>query len=85
MLWSLVYVGLGSAAWIAIRESAHPLGPTVTTVLVAAVVVALIVRAVRKRRRPAGEPVDGGAPSVPIAVGGGDPLGSGSPEAPVRR
>jgi membrane-associated protein len=85
VLWSLVYVGLGSAASIAIRKSAHLLGPTVTTVLVAAVVVALIVRTVRKRRRAAGEPVDGGAPTVAIAVGDGDPLGSGSPEAPVRR
>jgi membrane-associated protein len=82
VLWGLVYVGLGSAASIAIRESAHLLGPTVTTVLVAAVVVALIGRAVRNRRRAAGEPVDGGAPTVAIAVGDGDPLGSGSP---VRR
>jgi membrane-associated protein len=82
VVWGLVYVGLGSAASIAIRKSAHLLGPTVTTVLVAAVVVALIVRAVRKRRRAAGEPVDGGAPTVAIAVGDGDPLGSGSP---VRR
>jgi membrane-associated protein len=85
VLWGLVYVGLGSAASIAIRKSAHLLGPTVTTVLVAAVVVALIVRTVRKRRRAAGAPVDGGAPTVAIAVGDGDPLGSGSPEAPVRR
>lgn len=75
VLWGLVYVGLGSAASIAIRESAHLLGPTVTTVVVVAVVVALIVRAVRKRRRPAGEQVDADAPTVAIAVG----------EAPERR
>jgi membrane-associated protein len=75
VLWGLVYVGLGSAASIAIRESAHLLGPTVTTVLVAAVVVTLIVRAVRKRRRPAGGPVAGDAPTVAITVG----------EAPERR
>jgi membrane-associated protein len=75
VLWGLVYVGLGSAASIAIRESAHLLGPTFTTVVVGAVVVALIVRAVRKRRRPAGEQVDADAPTVAIAVG----------EAPERR
>jgi membrane-associated protein len=75
VLWGLVYVGLGSAASIAIRKSAHLLGPTVTTVVVGAVVVALIVRAVRKRRRPAGEQVDADAPTVAIAVG----------EAPERR
>jgi membrane-associated protein len=44
-------------------------------VVVAAVVVALIVRAVRKRRRPTGEPVADDAPTVAVAVG----------EAPVRR
>jgi membrane-associated protein len=75
VLWGLVYVGLGSAASIAIRQSAHLLGPTVTSVAVAAVVVALIVRGVRKRRRPTGEPVADAAPTVAIAVG----------EAPVRR
>ena len=75
VLWGLVYVGLGSAASLAIRKSAHLLGPTVTSVVVAAVVVALIVRAVRKRRRPTGEPVADDAPTVAVAVG----------EAPVRR
>jgi membrane-associated protein len=85
VVWGLVYVGLGSAASLAIRKSAHLLGPTVTSVVVAAVVVALIVRAVRKRRRSAGEPADGVAPPVAITVGGGDPLGGGSLEAPVRR
>ncbi|TWF78800.1 membrane-associated protein [Pseudonocardia hierapolitana] len=75
VLWGLVYVGLGSAASIAIRESAHLLGPTVTTVVVGAVVVALIVRAVSKRRQPAGEQVAADAPTVAIAVG----------EAPERR
>jgi membrane-associated protein len=75
VLWGLVYVGLGSAASIAIRHSAHLVGPTFTTVVVAAVVVALIVRAVRKRRRPTGEPVAGDAPTEAITVG----------EAPERR
>jgi membrane-associated protein len=75
VLWGLVYVGLGSAASLAIRHSAHLLGPTATAVVVAAVVVALIVRAVRKRRRPTGEPVADDAPIVAIAVG----------EAPERR
>jgi membrane-associated protein len=75
VLWGLVYVGLGSAASIALRKSAHLLGPTVTTVLVVAVAAVLIVRAVRKRRRPAGEPAAGDAPTVAITVG----------EAPERR
>src|ERR671919_497208 len=49
VVWGLVYVGLGSAASIAIRKSAHLLGPTVTTVLVAAVGGAPIARGRRKR------------------------------------
>lgn len=69
VLWGLVYVGLGSTASIAIRHSAHLLGPTVTTMAVAAVVVALIVRAVRKRRQPAGEQAAGDAPTVAVAAG----------------
>jgi membrane-associated protein len=88
VVWGLVYVGLGSAASLAIRHSAHLLGPTVTGVVVVAVAVALGVRAVRKHRRgPAGEPVEGGAPASPIAVGtgGGDPLGGGSTAAPGGR
>jgi membrane-associated protein len=89
VVWGLVYVALGSAASLAIRKAAHLVGPTATGVLITAVVVVLVVRAVRKRRgRPvAGGPVDGGAPTVPIAVGigGGDPVGSGSPEAPAGR
>jgi membrane-associated protein len=85
VLWGMVYVGLGSAASVAIRKSAHLLGPTATAVVVAAVVVALIVRAVRKRRRAPGGPVAGGAPTVPIPAGGGDPMGSGLPAAPERR
>jgi membrane-associated protein len=87
--WGMVYVGLGSAASLAIREAAHLVGPTVTGVLVAAVVVVLVVRAVReRRRRPVlGGPVVGSAPTVPITVGvgGGEPPGGGSPEAPERR
>jgi len=85
VLWGLVYVGLGSAASIAIRHSAHLLGPTVTTVVLAGVAVTLIVRAVRKRRQPAGGPVVGDAPTVAITVGGGAPSGDGAPEAPERR
>jgi membrane-associated protein len=50
VLWGLVYVGLGSAASVALRQAAHLVGPTVTGVAVAAVVVVLVVRAVRKRR-----------------------------------
>jgi membrane-associated protein len=84
VLWGLVYVGLGSAASIAIRKFAHLLGPTVTTVVVAAVVVALIVRAVRKRRGPAGGPVAGDVPTVAITVGAGAPSGDGAPEVPER-
>jgi membrane-associated protein len=75
VLWGLVYVGLGSTASIALRQSAHLLGPTITTVLVAAVAVALIVRVVRTRRRSTGEPVAADAPTVAITVG----------EAPERR
>jgi membrane-associated protein len=82
VVWGLVYVGLGSAASIAIRKFAHLLGPTVTTVVVAAVVVALIVRAVRKHRRAEAGPT-ARVVVEPVAVGGGGgPLGSGSPEAP---
>jgi membrane-associated protein len=51
VVWGLVYVGLGSAASAAVRGSAHLVGPTFTAVVVAAVVTALVVRAVRKRRR----------------------------------
>jgi membrane-associated protein len=55
VVWGLVYVGLGSAASAALRQSAHLVGPTVTGVFVAVVVVALGVRAIRRRR--AAEPV----------------------------
>jgi membrane-associated protein len=86
VLWGVVYVGLGSAASLAIRQAAHLVGPTATGALVAAVVAALVVRAVRKRRAVA-RAVGGDAPTVPIMVGmgGGDPTGSGSPAAPERR
>ncbi|WP_158228088.1 DedA family protein [Pseudonocardia sp. MH-G8] len=86
--WGLVYVGLGSAASLAIRHSAHLLGPVVTCVVVVAVAAALGVRAVRKRRRrAAGEPVDDGVAAVPITVGtgGGDLPGGGSPGAQGER
>ncbi|MHA6627667.1 DedA family protein [Pseudonocardia sichuanensis] len=88
VVWGLVYVGLGSAASLAIRHSAHLLGPTVTGVVIAAVAVAVGVRAVRKRRRGrAGEPVDAGPPTAPVPVGTGcgDPSGGGSPQAPGGR
>ncbi|GAA0939444.1 DedA family protein [Pseudonocardia zijingensis] len=84
LVWGLVYVGLGSAASIAIRKSAHLLGPTVTTVVVAAVAVTLVVRAVRKRRRAAGEPAACDSPSAAITVGGGAPSGDGAPGSPGR-
>jgi membrane-associated protein len=50
VIWALVYVGLGSAASVALRQAAHLVGPTVTGAAVALVVVVLVVRAVRKRR-----------------------------------
>jgi membrane-associated protein len=77
VLWGLVYVGLGSAASLALRKAAHLVGPTATGVLVAVVGTVLAVRAVHKRRR--GAPADGGAPTVPIVVGvgDGDPVGAG--------
>jgi membrane-associated protein len=50
VVWGLVYVGLGSAASVALRQAAHLVGPTVTGVAVAAVAVVLVVRAVRKHR-----------------------------------
>lgn len=49
-LWGLVYVGLGSAASVAVRNVAHLVGPTVTGLLVAGIVVALVVRTLRRRR-----------------------------------
>lgn len=64
VVWGIVYVGLGSAASAAIRQSAHLLGPTVTVAVVAAVVVVLVVRAIRKRRR--GEQADGGRQVVSV-------------------
>lgn len=50
VLWGLVYVGLGSAASAALRNAAHLVGPTVTGLLVAGIAVALVVRALRRRR-----------------------------------
>lgn len=58
VVWGLVYVGLGSAASAAIRHSAHLIGPTATGLVIAAIVVALVVRAIRKRRRTAEQPED---------------------------
>lgn len=57
--WALVYVSLGSAASVAIRQFAHLIGPTATGLVVAAVVVVLVVRAVRRHR----------AERVPVEVG----------------
>lgn len=51
VLWSVVYVGLGSAASVALRSAAHFIGPTFTGVLVVAIVIALVVRHVRAVRR----------------------------------
>jgi membrane-associated protein len=83
VIWGLVYVSLGSAASLALRQAAHLVGPTATGVLVAVALTVLVVREVRKRRRGAGLP---GTPPVPLAVGvgDGDPLGSRSPDAPER-
>ncbi|WP_219416166.1 DedA family protein [Pseudonocardia nigra] len=56
VVWGLVYVGLGSAASVAVRHAAHLVGPTVTGFVVVAVAGVLLLRAVRKRRRAAAEP-----------------------------
>jgi membrane-associated protein len=48
--WSLVYVSLGSAASVAIRQVAHLIGPTATGLVAATVVVVLVVRAIRRHR-----------------------------------
>jgi membrane-associated protein len=63
--WGLVYVGLGSAASAAVRGSAHLIGPTFTGVVVAAVVVALAVRAGRAKRRARAERA---AVTVPVSL-----------------
>jgi membrane-associated protein len=57
VLWGIVYVGLGSAASAAVQHSAHLIGPTATGVAVAVVATVLVVRAVRKHRRPAASEV----------------------------
>lgn len=46
VLWSLIFVGLGSAASAAVRSSAHLVGPTITAMVITAVVVAIVVRQV---------------------------------------
>jgi membrane-associated protein len=66
VLWGLVYVGLGSAASTAVRHSAHLIGPVFTGVLVGAVVVALVIRAVRGRRREARERAAGATVELPV-------------------
>lgn len=50
VVWAIAYVGLGSAASVAVRSSAHLVGPTVTGVAVAAAGVVLLVTTVRSRR-----------------------------------
>lgn len=50
VVWGVVYVGLGSAASAVLRKTAHLLGPTVTAVLLGAVVVGVGFRAVQRRR-----------------------------------
>ncbi|MGH3716958.1 MAG: DedA family protein [Micromonosporaceae bacterium] len=71
--WGIAYVGLGSAASVAIRESAHLLGPTVTGLAIAALALAVAFHAVRRWRAAAGSrrpgavtgaPADTGAPAV---------------------
>jgi membrane-associated protein len=49
-LWGAVYVGLGRVASTALRHAAQLVGPALTGVAVAAVLVLVVVRAVRKRR-----------------------------------
>lgn len=49
-VWGAVHVALGSVASLAVRQAAHLVGPTVTGMLLAAVIGALIVRVIRKRR-----------------------------------
>lgn len=55
VLWALFYVGLGTAASATLRKAAHLIGPTFTSVLVLAIIVALVVRHVR-RAQSASEP-----------------------------
>lgn len=50
VVWGVVYVGLGSAASAVLRKAAPLLGPAVTAVLLAAIIVGLGFRAVRRRR-----------------------------------
>jgi membrane-associated protein len=75
VLWGLVYVGLGSAASTAVRHSAHLIGPIFTGVLVGAVAVVLVVRAVRGRRREARERAAGPTVELPVVPAG--PIGPG--------
>lgn len=80
--WALVYVGLGSAASVALRSSAHLVGPTATGVVVAVVVGLLVARALRRR---AAERRTGDGPGELVVVGvrrpedgGLDPRGPGN-------
>jgi membrane-associated protein len=60
VVWGLVYVGVGSAASVAVRHSAHLIGPVFTAAVVVAVVAVVVVRKVRARRQavePVAEPV----------------------------
>jgi membrane-associated protein len=73
VVWGLVYVGLGSAASLAIRNAAHLVGPTATGIAVAVVVVLLVVREIRKRREGAAAEVFTSSAAVPVAVGADEP------------
>jgi membrane-associated protein len=54
VVWGLVYVGVGSAASVAVRHSAHLIGPVFTAVAAVAVVALVVAGKVRARRRAAG-------------------------------
>jgi membrane-associated protein len=73
VVWGLVYVGLGSAASLAIRNAAHLVGPTATGIAVAVVVVLLAVRGIRKRREAAAAGVFTSSAALPVAAGADEP------------
>jgi membrane-associated protein len=73
VVWGLVYVGLGSAASLAIRNAAHLVGPTATGIAVVVVVVLLAVRGIRKRREAAALGAFTSSAALPVAAGADEP------------
>jgi len=73
VVWGLVYVGLGSAASLAIRNAAHLVGPTATGIAVAVVVVLLVVREIRQRREGAAARLVTSSAAVPVRMGADEP------------